>query len=136
MLRALLRAADALAMERDGCAGAADAVAPDLLRLETDGGWPGGDARLQTEDEGERIEAAILDGRARIRRGNVELTPMEVVYAPWGFRMLTGTLLEGVSYAAGLAPPAGPQRLSVMRYGPGLMDFGPRRVILAQPPPV
>jgi hypothetical protein len=128
MLRALLRAANAAAEGH----GPDLSVRDDLLRLEIGGGWRGGDARLRAVRGSHRYEAAILNGRARLWLDGAEAAPAEIVYAPWGFRMMVGSLLDGVSYAVGLRPPEGPQRLSVMSYGPGLMQFGPRELIPAE----
>ncbi|MGM0586238.1 MAG: hypothetical protein ACQEUZ_16440 [Pseudomonadota bacterium] len=131
MLRTLLRAIDSLPAD-----GAEVGTAPDLrahlLSQTVHGGWRGGDARMRAEAAPGRVEAGVLQGRARLWLDGEEARPFEIVYAPWGFRMMVGSLTEGVSYAVGLAPPSGPPRLSVMAYGPGLTQFGPRQLVLGE----
>lgn len=151
MLRAFQRASDALAAETGTGAGAGDrsadapppgsrrapgrearmtAASPEPLRQRRDGGWRGGACSIFGCHDGRVVAAGVrADGDAWLRLAGAPVTPLSVTFAPWGFRMTVGGLVEGVSYAVGLQPPVGPPRISILPYGPGLLQFGDRILV-------
>lgn len=111
-----------------------DAAHPEPHRQRRDGGWRGGARRIRGALRGVAFAAGVdAHGEAWLSVDGILLAPISVTFAPWGFRMTVGDLVAGVSYAAGLRPPEGPPRLSILPYGPGWLEFGTRIRVLCEP---
>lgn len=106
-------------------------VVSEPLRQRRDGGWRSGARTIRGDWSGGVIVAGICPrGEAWMDIEGAPVSPFSVTFAPWGFRMTVGDLIEGVSYAVGLRPPEGPPRISILPYGPGLLQFGTRIRVL------